>query len=117
MQERLEILEGRQQSEEAYLASLQELQEAVLSQSVTLQDDIKDRVAQLRQVMRPFRSPCSARPAQGVLGVLLSGRRHGLGHAFAAGDSCLGAREIIMTAVQGLSSRQEGPSVIERQRE
>eukprot|EP00281_Chroomonas_sp_CCMP1168_P020171 CAMPEP_0206221802 /NCGR_PEP_ID=MMETSP0047_2-20121206/5617_1 /ASSEMBLY_ACC=CAM_ASM_000192 /TAXON_ID=195065 /ORGANISM="Chroomonas mesostigmatica_cf, Strain CCMP1168" /LENGTH=317 /DNA_ID=CAMNT_0053644577 /DNA_START=142 /DNA_END=1092 /DNA_ORIENTATION=+ len=49
--ERLDILEGRQQSEEAYLASLQELQEAVLSQSVTLQDDIKDRIGQLRQVL------------------------------------------------------------------
>lgn len=51
VQERLEVLEGRQQSEEAYLSSLQELQEAVLSQSATIQDDIKDRMAQLRQVL------------------------------------------------------------------
>ena len=32
VQERLDILEGRQQSEEAYLSSLQELQEAIMSQ-------------------------------------------------------------------------------------
>jgi len=51
VQERLEILEGRQQSEEAYLASLQELQEAIVSQSATLQDDIKERMAQLRHVL------------------------------------------------------------------
>eukprot|EP00285_Hemiselmis_virescens_P012682 CAMPEP_0173393132 /NCGR_PEP_ID=MMETSP1356-20130122/21934_1 /TAXON_ID=77927 ORGANISM="Hemiselmis virescens, Strain PCC157" /NCGR_SAMPLE_ID=MMETSP1356 /ASSEMBLY_ACC=CAM_ASM_000847 /LENGTH=283 /DNA_ID=CAMNT_0014351107 /DNA_START=74 /DNA_END=921 /DNA_ORIENTATION=+ len=51
VQERLDILEGRQQSEEAYLSSLQELQEAVMSQSGTLQDDIKERMAQLRQVL------------------------------------------------------------------
>ena len=51
VQERLEVLEGRQQSEEAYLSSLQELQEAILSQSATIQDDIKDRMAQLRQVL------------------------------------------------------------------
>jgi len=41
------VLEGRQQSEEAYLSSLQELQEAILSQSATIQDDIKDRMAQV----------------------------------------------------------------------
>ena len=51
VQERLEVLEGRQQSEEAYLSSLQELQEAILSQSATIQDDIKDRMAQLRPVL------------------------------------------------------------------
>ena len=39
--QRLEVLEGRMQSEEAYLTSLQELQEAVISQSGTIQDDIK----------------------------------------------------------------------------
>ena len=43
--ERLEVLEGRMQSEEAYLTSLQELQEAVISQSGTIQDDIKVRLS------------------------------------------------------------------------
>lgn len=51
VQERLDILEGRQQSEEAYLSSLQELQEAIMSQGSTLQDDIKERMSQLRQVL------------------------------------------------------------------
>ncbi len=37
LQAKLDILEGRQQSEEAYLSSLQELQEAVMSQAGTLQ--------------------------------------------------------------------------------
>jgi hypothetical protein len=45
--QRLEVLEGRMQSEEAYLTSLQELQEAVISQSGTIQDDIKVRLYRL----------------------------------------------------------------------
>jgi hypothetical protein len=44
-------IEGRQQSEEAYLSSLQELQEAILSQSATIQDDIKDRMAQVLYIV------------------------------------------------------------------
>jgi len=51
VQERLDVLEGRQQSEEAYAASLKELQEAIESQSITLQEDIKERMSQLRQVL------------------------------------------------------------------
>ncbi len=47
----MDILEGRQASEEAYLASLQELQDAILSQSATLQDDVRERIGQLRQVL------------------------------------------------------------------
>ena len=50
--ERLEVLEGRMQSEEAYLTSLQELQEAVISQSGTIQDDIKVRLAAFPDGMR-----------------------------------------------------------------
>ena len=51
VQERLDVLEGRQQSEEAYASSLKELQEAIESQSFTLQEDIKERMGQLRQVL------------------------------------------------------------------
>ena len=49
--ERVEILERRQQSEEAYLASLQELQEAVRTQAATLYQNIRDSMVQLRNVL------------------------------------------------------------------
>ena len=49
--ERLELLERRQQSEEAHLSSLQELQEAIRSQSEILQQNVKESMAQLRQVL------------------------------------------------------------------
>jgi len=43
--QRLEVLDGRMQGEESYLTSLQELQEAVVSQSGTIQDDITVQLA------------------------------------------------------------------------
>jgi hypothetical protein len=49
--ERLEMLERRQEGEEAYLSSLQELQEAIQSQSEILQQNVKECMAQLRQVL------------------------------------------------------------------
>ncbi len=47
---RLEVLDGRLKSEEAYLSSLHELQEAIVSQRGTVEDDIKERIEQLRRV-------------------------------------------------------------------
>ena len=49
--ERLELLEKRQEGEEAHLSALQELQEAIRSQSESLQLNVKECMAQLRQVL------------------------------------------------------------------
>jgi hypothetical protein len=49
--EQVDTLERRQQSEEAYLSSLQELQEAILSQGAVLHQGVRESMAQLRQVL------------------------------------------------------------------